>query len=60
MHFFPDGKHLLGVFHSGSGVVWNVDPAAWAAQACHVARRNLTRAEWAQFLGGRTYRDVCP
>jgi WD40 repeat protein/DNA-binding SARP family transcriptional activator len=60
VQFFPDGKHLLGVFGSGAGVVWNVDPAAWKAKACDVARRNLTRAEWTDFLGRRRYRDVCP
>ena len=45
--FFPDGKHVLGVFRSGTGIVWNVDPAAWKAKVCSVARRNL----WA---GGAT------
>jgi WD40 repeat protein len=59
-HFFPDGKHVLGVFSSGTGIVWNVDPAAWEAKACSVARRNLSRAEWREFLGGRSYRRVCP
>jgi hypothetical protein len=58
--FFPDGKHVLGVFPDGTGVVWNVDPAAWKAKACSVANRNLTRPEWKQFLGNRAYRDVCP
>ena len=57
--FFPDGKHVLGVFQSGAAIVWNVDPGAWAAKACSVARRNLTRAEWTQFLGRRRYRSVC-
>ncbi|TML45441.1 MAG: hypothetical protein E6G19_04395 [Actinobacteria bacterium] len=58
--FFPDGKHVLGVFSSGTGILWNVDPAAWKAKACSVARRNLTHAEWTEFLGGRSYRNVCP
>ena len=26
---FPDGKHAISVFADGTGVVWNVDPAAW-------------------------------
>jgi WD40 repeat protein/DNA-binding SARP family transcriptional activator len=58
--FFPDGKRVLGVFGSGAGVVWNVDPGAWKATACHVANRQLTRAEWRQVLPERSYRDVCP
>jgi WD40 repeat protein/DNA-binding SARP family transcriptional activator len=60
VNFFPDGNHVLGVFGSGTGIVWNVDPAAWKAKACSVARRNLTHAEWTEFLGGRSYRHVCP
>ena len=60
VNFFPDGKHVLGVFQSGTGIVWNVDPAAWKAKACTVAGRNLTRAEWTEFLGERSYHNVCP
>ena len=59
VNFFPDGRHVLGVFRSGSGVVWNVDPAAWKTQACRVAHRNLTRSEWHDFLPQRGYRAVC-
>jgi WD40 repeat protein len=58
--FFPDGKHFVATLGSGSGIVWDVDPAAWKARACSVAGRNLTRAEWTDFLGGRAFRDVCP
>jgi WD40 repeat protein/DNA-binding SARP family transcriptional activator/ABC-type Fe3+/spermidine/putrescine transport system ATPase subunit len=60
VHFFPDGRHVLGVFRSGTGIVWSVDPAAWATKACNIARRNLTPAEWSEFLGHRRYQDVCP
>jgi WD40 repeat protein len=56
--FFPNGTHVLGDFGS-TGVVWNVDPAAWEAQACRVAHRDLTREEWTAFLGQRRYRPVC-
>ena len=60
VHFFPDGKHVLGVFGSGTGIVWSVDPAAWAAKACSIAHRNLTPGEWTEFLGHRQYHKVCP
>ena len=60
VHFFPDGKRVLGVFRSGSGVIWNVDPDAWKAEACRVAHRNLTTNEWSEFLGRRPYSSVCP
>jgi WD40 repeat protein len=59
VHFFPDGKHVLGVFGSGVAIVWNIDPAAWKTKACSVARRSLTHAEWTEFLGRRSYRNVC-
>jgi WD40 repeat protein/DNA-binding SARP family transcriptional activator len=56
--FFPNGTHVLGVF-GPAGVVWNVDPTAWEAQACRTAHRELTHQEWSDFLGKRRYRPVC-
>jgi WD40 repeat protein len=56
--FFPDGAHVLGDFGQ-TGVIWNVDPTAWEAQACRTAHRELTREEWREFLGQRTYRPAC-
>lgn len=60
VNFFQNGKHVLAVFRAGTGIVWNVDAAAWKARACSVAGRNLTHAEWTSFLGRRGYRKVCP
>jgi WD40 repeat protein len=60
VHFFPDGRHVLGVFGSGTGILWSVDPVAWAAKACSIAHRNLTPGEWTEFLGHRRYQNVCP
>jgi WD40 repeat protein len=57
--YFPDGRRVLVVFDSGLGVVWNVDPAAWAAQACRIANRDLSAAEWRDFLPGRHRSPVC-
>jgi WD40 repeat protein len=57
--FFPDGKHVIAVFDSGTGVVWNVDPAAWGAHACRVANRELTHAEWKDVVPERSYRRIC-
>ena len=58
--FFPDGKKIIAVFGSGTGVIWNVDPDAWQAHACRIAHRNLTRTEWPEFVPERGYRQVCP
>ena len=57
--FFPDGKHVIAGFFSGIGVIWNVDPTAWAARACSVAHRNLTREEWHTYVSGKSFGDVC-
>jgi WD40 repeat protein/DNA-binding SARP family transcriptional activator len=58
--YFPNGKQIAAAFWNGNGVLWNVDPQAWAAQACRIANRSLTRAEWRDFLPQRPYRAVCP
>lgn len=58
--FFPNGKQIVAVFGTGAGVVWNVDPARWSAEACRIADRNLTRAEWRAYLPNRPYAKTCP
>ena len=58
--FTPDGTHLLIAYQSGGAILWNLDPAAWEAQACMVAGRNLTQDEWSQFLPDRPYETLCP
>ena len=57
--FLPDGKHVISVYSSGVGTIWNLDPAAWAARACDVAHRDLTRVEWSTYLPDTRYRSVC-
>ena len=57
--FFPDGRRVIAVFGSGTGVVWNIDPATWRSQACRIANRNLTRAEWRDLLPERAPGRVC-
>jgi WD40 repeat protein len=37
----------------------NVDPNSWAALACHMANRELSTAEWTQFLRNVPYQSVC-
>ena len=60
----PDGLRLVtsdaGLSGSGAVRIWNLDPAFWRTQACAAAGRNLTRAEWAEFLPGRAYEVTCP
>jgi len=57
--FSADGRYVIAAFWSGLGMIWNVDPGVWRLRACAVAHRQLTRAEWRNFLPGRRYRRVC-
>ena len=57
---FLSDSELVGI--SGDGAVHTYDLAVedWIARACRIAGRELTSAEWDQFLPGYPYQDVCP
>ena len=57
--FAPDGKHVFAVFRDGRGYRWDVRAASWDRQACQIAGRRLTRAEWHEALPDRTYAPAC-
>ena len=59
--FTPDGR-LVSVGRDTRAFVWDLSSrlAAWQEQACAMAGRNLTRAEWARFMAGRPYQVTCP
>src|SRR4029077_7323080 len=42
----PDGSRLYVAYATGQGLDWALDPAAWARDACALAGRTLTKAEW--------------
>jgi hypothetical protein len=56
----PDGlEAAVGTDHGI--VVWDLDPEHWVDGACAIAGRNLTRAEWDQYIGNlASYRTTCP
>lgn len=58
--FSPNG----GILASGSGdnviILWDVNIELWKERACHIANRNLTRSEWAQYLKNELYHKTCP
>jgi WD40 repeat protein len=47
---------------SEDGGVWSFpsSPDDWAARACAIAGRNLSRDEWGELMGDRSYRVTCP
>jgi WD40 repeat protein len=57
--FEPGGRDLLVVDDRGGAFAWPTSLAAWQQDACALAGRNLTRAEWAQFVAGPPYATVC-
>jgi WD40 repeat protein len=58
----PGGFRLVssGLVTTGNDMVWDFDPAHWASIACSIAGRNLTKAEWSEYLPGRQYEATCP
>ena len=58
--FSPDGTRLATGQAAGSILLWETSPASWWAAACAMANRNLTPAEWLQYLGQELYRPLCP
>jgi WD40 repeat protein len=53
---------LLATGSAGSKLtLWSLDAATWRSLACRIANRNLSKAEWLQFMGASTpYQRTCP
>jgi WD40 repeat protein len=59
--YSPDGSRLISGGADGRVIVWDVTLSSWKRVACDIAARNLTAAEWQQFIR-RTlpYAPLCP
>ena len=57
--FSPDGTSLASTWYDNSLIMWELDPQAWRRRACAIAGRNLTSAEWSQYVGAEPYRKTC-
>ncbi|MFN8456997.1 MAG: TIR domain-containing protein [Anaerolineae bacterium] len=60
LSFSPSGETLASAGADQSIRVWLAQFNALDDLACQQVRRNLTAAEWLQFLGERPYRRTCP
>ncbi|HXF60362.1 MAG TPA: hypothetical protein VNK95_02020 [Caldilineaceae bacterium] len=58
--FSPDGQWLATGGYDNEIYLWDVSYASWQARACRIANRNLTPAEWAQYVGAAPYQAACP
>ncbi|HLO28593.1 MAG TPA: WD40 repeat domain-containing protein [Anaerolineales bacterium] len=59
--FTPDGRKLLSASSDDTVVIHDMDAANWQQRACRLANRNLTRAEWNQYIGNALpYQPICP
>ena len=55
----PDSRWLLSGSADGSARVWPLHAEELIEMACATAGRNLTPAEWEQYLAGIEYRVTC-
>jgi hypothetical protein len=57
--FAPDDRAFIE--RGNPPLVWDIDPASWREKACAVAGRNMTKAEWRQYMPpDEAYRPTCP
>jgi WD40 repeat protein len=57
--FTRDGAFLIASYDTGDAYRWDVRTRSLVRHACRLAGRRLTRAEWAEFLPGRSYDPAC-
>jgi WD40 repeat protein len=57
--FTSDGAYLFALTGAGRQYRWDVRLPTWVRQACAIAGRRLTPAEWREALPGREYRPAC-
>ncbi|MFI6826638.1 BTAD domain-containing putative transcriptional regulator [Kribbella sp. NPDC050241] len=58
--FARGGEVIIIPSYDGKVYQWNIRSAHTLAQACRMAGRNLTAAEWNQIFPDRPYQQTCP
>ena len=54
-----DGTRVMAGTPHGRITIWDLDSSHWEAAACAIAGRNLSRAEWKDYLPDERYRSTC-
>ena len=55
----PDGTRLLATYGTGRAYLWDIGRESLTRQACQIAGRPLTRAEWREFPPSVDYDPAC-
>ena len=56
----PEDNAVAAGTSNGYVALWDIDIAHWEQMACAIAGRNLSRAEWQQYLPDQPYHVTCP
>ncbi|MFC4692940.1 nSTAND1 domain-containing NTPase [Geodermatophilus arenarius] len=59
LHLVTDGDELIALSGESPGRRYLLDPEEWLTAVCAMAGRDLTPAEWEQYLPGRGWQRTC-
>jgi WD40 repeat protein len=65
MAFSNDSQTLYSGDEIGNLLAWDISPERWIERNCNLAKRNLTKEEWEQYLPNKVFSDqpermTCP
>jgi WD40 repeat protein len=60
LSFFPNQNLIISGNDKGNIIVWDLSFDSWIRRSCMMLGRNLTIAEWQQYLPNLAYHVTCP